>query len=65
MSWLFSRALMKAYANSPSSPGLVVAYLQGSCSGIAPSVRLSETAMPLGYSFGGKMGELPRRITNG
>ncbi len=54
MSWSFSRAMMEAYANSPSSPGLVVAYLQGSCSGIAPSVRLSETAMPLGYSFGGK-----------
>ena len=41
MSWLFSRAL-------------VAAYLQGSCSGIELSVQLSETAMPLGYSFGGK-----------
>ena len=54
MSWLISRALMEACANLPSSPALVAVYLQVSCSGIEPSVQLSETAMPLGYSFGGK-----------
>lgn len=32
MSWLISRALMDAYANSPSSPGLVEEYSAGTCS---------------------------------
>ena len=37
MSWLISRAMMEACANSPSLPGLVAAYSADTCSDGAPS----------------------------
>ncbi len=43
MSWLISRAMMEAYANSPSSPGMVAEYSEASCSGGEPSAPWSET----------------------
>lgn len=41
MSWMISRAMMEACANSPSLPGLVAAYSADTCSDGAPSAPLS------------------------
>lgn len=49
MSWLFSKALMDVYGNSPSSPGRVAEYSQVSCSGGEPSAPLS--VMPTPHKF--------------
>ena len=46
MSWLISRALMEAYANSPSSPGLVAEYSAGTCSDGELSALLSGNPTP-------------------
>lgn len=49
MSWLISRALMEAYANSPSSPGLVAEYSAANCSDGGQCAPLSGTPMPAAY----------------
>jgi hypothetical protein len=49
MSWLISRALMEAYANSPSSPGLVAEYLPGNYSDGEQSAQLN--VMPTQHPF--------------
>lgn len=49
MSWLFSRALMEAYANSPSSPGLVEEYSAATCSDGEQSAQLSANPTPQAY----------------
>ena len=49
MSWLISRALMEAYANSPSSPELVAEFSADTCSAGAPSAPLS--VMPTQHKF--------------
>ena len=49
MSWLISRALMEAYANSLSSPGLVEEYLGESSLGGAPSALLSGSHTPRAF----------------
>lgn len=49
MSWLISRALMEAYANSPSSPGLVEEYSAANCSGGERFAPSSGTPMPRAF----------------
>lgn len=49
MSWLISRALMEAYANSPSSPGLVAEYSAAGCLGGTPSAPAKLTPTPEAY----------------
>ena len=49
MSWMISRALMKAYANSRSSPGQVEEYSAASCSAGALSAPLNVMPTPHKY----------------
>lgn len=49
MSWLISRALMEAYANSLSSPGLVAEYLVGTCSDGELCAPLSGSPTPQAF----------------
>lgn len=65
MSWLISRALMKDYENSHSSPGLVAEYSGENCSDGAPSAPSNMTAMPLLYSASGRMTDFCRRSRYG
>ena len=49
MSWLFSKAMMDACENSPSSPGLVAEYSADTCLDGAPSAQLN--VMPTQHKF--------------
>jgi hypothetical protein len=55
MAWLISRALMEAYANSPSSLVLVEAFSAGTCSDGELSAPSSTTPTPPLYSSSDKM----------
>ncbi len=60
MSWLISRAMMEACANSPSSLGRVEAYSAGICSAGVPSAPLKTMPMPQAYLLPDKMTEYSR-----
>ena len=60
MSWLISRALVETCANSRSSPGLVEAFSEASCSDGAPFAPSSVTPTPQAYSAPDRMTEFSR-----
>lgn len=65
MSWLISRALMEAYANSPSSPGLVEGYSQGLSSDGKRFALSSEMSLQQAFLCSGKTTEFSLRSRYG
>ena len=62
---MISRALMQAYANSPSSLGLVAEYSAASCSGGEPFALLNGSPTPLGFCASARTMEFFARSRSG
>lgn len=65
MSWLISRALLEACANSPCSPAAVAEFSAATCSGGEPSAPSSGTPMPQAFCSPDKMTEFSRLSRSG